>query len=233
MSSESSKTNKIRSDNFFKEYLSGDVIDIGGGKDPVTRYAEVFDLKDGYDAQNILNYKERYSYDCVYSSHCLEHMKNIPEALSQWWSLVKTNGYMIIVVPHEDLYEQGIWPSIFNIDHKATFRLNTKKTWSPISFDLLALSKTLPHSLILDAQIQDLSYDYNLSKKRFNFFARKIHKWQYSANKFKQFIGVKTYAFLYKKYYTKTANTTGLPIDQTKFGALAQIQIIIKKQIEK
>ena len=60
------------------------------------------------DAQHILDYKKKESYDCVNSSHCLEHMKDVPSALSQWWGLVKPGGYLVTVVPHEDLYEQGI-----------------------------------------------------------------------------------------------------------------------------
>jgi len=106
---ESSKTNQVRSEEFFNTYLKGKVIDIGGGSDTVTENAEVFDLEHG-DAQHILRYKDKESYDCVYSSHCLEHMKDVPLALSKWWELLKPEGYMIIVVPHEDLYEQKIWP---------------------------------------------------------------------------------------------------------------------------
>jgi hypothetical protein len=42
-----------------------------------------------------------------------------PEAaLRQWWALVRPGGYLVVVVPHEDLYEQGMWPSAFNSDHK-------------------------------------------------------------------------------------------------------------------
>ena len=50
---ESSKTNQVRKEEFFLNYLQGYVIDIGGGNDPVVEHAEVFDLKDG-DAQHIL-----------------------------------------------------------------------------------------------------------------------------------------------------------------------------------
>ena len=39
--------------------------------------------------------------------------------------------------------------------------------------------------------------------------------------------------FYTRNIIQKLLTLTGLPIDQTKFGALAQIQIIIKKQIEK
>ena len=77
---ESSKTNQVRTEEFFNTYLTGKVIDIGGGSDKVTENTEVFDLEHG-DAQHILKYKDKESYDCVYSSHCLEHMKDVPLAL--------------------------------------------------------------------------------------------------------------------------------------------------------
>ena len=63
------------------------------------------------------------AYDAVCSSHCLEHMRDVPAALTQWWALVRKGGYLVLVVPDEDLYEQGGWPSLFNSDHKATFRI--------------------------------------------------------------------------------------------------------------
>jgi hypothetical protein len=62
-------------------------------------------------------------------------MANPESALSQWWSLVKPGGYLIVVVPHEDLYEQGIWPSRFNSDHKATFQLGAVSKFSPVLLD--------------------------------------------------------------------------------------------------
>ncbi len=112
MSDESAKTKSLRGNDFYNKYSSGKVIDIGGGNDAVIKYAEVFDLEDG-DAQYISKYKNKEVYDCVYSSHCLEHMVDVPNAILQWWQLVKQNGYMIIVVPDEDLYEQKCWPPIF------------------------------------------------------------------------------------------------------------------------
>ena len=113
---QATKTQSYRSKKFIDTYFKGKIIDIGGGGDPLFENVEVFDLQNG-DAQFILRYREKESYDCVNSSHCLEHMKDVPAALSQWWELVKPGGYMVIVVPHEDLYEQKIWPSLFNQNH--------------------------------------------------------------------------------------------------------------------
>ena len=225
---ESSKTNQIRPEEFFNTYLKGKVIDIGGGSDAVTENAEVFDLEHG-DAQHILKYKHKESYDCVYSSHCLEHMQDVPLALSKWWKLVKPEGYMIIVVPQEDLYEQKIWPSVFADEHLATFRLQTEKSWSPASYDIFDLAQNLPNSSIISAELQDLNYDYSLLGKRLGKGARKIYKWRKSKNKIKRFISESIYDLLHDNYWVNSNNKSGIPIDQTAWNALAQIQIVIKK----
>ena len=228
---ESSKTNQIRSKEFFNTYFNGKVIDIGGGNDAVTKNAEVFDFEQG-DAQHILDFREKESYDCVNSSHCLEHMKDVPSALSQWWELVKPGGYMVIVVPHEDLYEQKIWPSVFATEshgHVATFRLKNKNTWSPVSYDIFELASNLTNAKIIDSEIQDLNYDYSLLGKRLTPIGRKIYKWRRSKNSIKRQISELVYDFFHDIFWVKSKRKTGKPIDQTTWNALAQIQIVIKK----
>ncbi len=229
MGDETRKTNQVRGQNFINQYFKGNVIDIGGGQDPVTPSAKVFDLKDG-DAQHILKYEASESYDCVNSSHCLEHMKNVPEALSGWWELVKKNGYMVITVPHEDLYEQKIWPSMFNNDHKSTFRLNQKDTWSNVSYDLQVLCDSLNSAVIVNCCIQDEGYDYNLQYKKIPLKFKRIYQWQFSKNTLKKKFGRFIYQFLYNQYYLNSCYKVGSPIDQTSGGALAQIQIVLQKK---
>src|SRR3954464_6712780 len=80
--------------------LKGRILDIGAGRDPVTPDAVGFDLADG-DANEITKF-EPASFDCVYSSHCLEHMRNPPASLRNWWSLVKPGGHLFLIVPDED-----------------------------------------------------------------------------------------------------------------------------------
>jgi len=230
MSEESTKTKLVRSKKFIETYFNGKVLDIGGGNDPVVKHAEIFDLIHG-DAQIILNYKDKESYDCINSSHCLEHMKNIPEAFLQWWTLVKPGGYMVTVVPDEDLYEQGIWPSIFNNDHKATFRLNKKNTWSPVSYDIHNLVADLPKVLLISAEVQDKNYDYLLQGKKLLWFSRKVYKWKRAENLIKRFVSNIFYNFLYKKFWIKSVSILGSPVDQTGGNALAQIQIVLRKKI--
>lgn len=44
------------------------------------------------------------SFDCVYSSHLLEHIEDYKAALKEWWRLVRPGGYLCLYLPHRDLY---------------------------------------------------------------------------------------------------------------------------------
>jgi SAM-dependent methyltransferase len=137
--------------------LKGEGIDIGCGSDPVTPNVRKFDKEDG-DANEITKYvKDRF--DFVYASHCLEHMHRPREALLEWWKLVKPGGNLFFIVPDEDLYEQGIFPSRFNPDHKATFTLSKKQSWSPASINVLDLAHSLPGGKLVSLELQDAGYD--------------------------------------------------------------------------
>ena len=79
--------------------------------------------------------------------------------LADWWKLVKPGGYLFFTVPDEDLYEQGVYPSSFNPDHKATFTISKSKSWSPCSINVLDLALTLPDAQIVKLELQDQGYD--------------------------------------------------------------------------
>lgn len=64
------------------------------------------------------------SMDFVYSSHLLEHMEDPGKALKEWWRLAKMGGYMVLYLPHEDLYPKVGEPGA-NHDHK--HNLNEEK----------------------------------------------------------------------------------------------------------
>jgi SAM-dependent methyltransferase len=223
---ETQKTNKIRGKYFFDQYLNGRVIDIGAGADLVCSWAERFDIEDG-DANYITKYRESGSYDSVHSSHCLEHMYNPKEALEEWWKLVKPGGYLVIIVPDEDLYEQGIWPSRFNTDHKNTFTLKTGLSWSPVSHNIEVLIKSLPEAEIISAVIHDQHYDYDLQfnsgmligkePRLIRFFRRNLIKI------------LPRSCFQLKKLQEYPFRHFNVPFDQTSRNALAQIQVVAKK----
>lgn len=169
MSHETKKANlRRRNDPLFKKVFSGAGIDIGCGDDPLMVNGQFpqlmsikrFDVEDG-NAQNISLYEDS-KYDFVYSSHCLEHLLDPGKALFQWAALVKDAGYLIIVVPDEDLYEQGVFPSRFNKQHRFTFTINKYQSWSPASINMSDLiAKLLPTWKVLKMKVEDVDYDYS------------------------------------------------------------------------
>lgn len=223
---EASKTQQVRGTGFSEKYLAGTVLDIGCGRDLVVSHAQPFDRQDG-DANRITDFLKGTQYDCVHSSHCLEHMTNVPAALALWWSLVKPGGYLVLVVPHEDLYEQGIWPSIFNDDHKATFRLKTGRTWSPVSYDVNELVADLSGAEIVGIEVQDQSYDHKLQRHGITTMGRAVLR--VSRARRRLMCRVHLDFSKLERLIERLEWRLGMPIDQTEGAALAQIQAVVRK----
>lgn len=172
MGDETRKANRRRAnDPLFARVFHGLGIDIGCGGDRLGRdglfpgiaSCEGFDLSDG-DAQDILRYKAASSFDFVYSSHCLEHIPDPARALQSWFALLRPSGYLILVVPDEDLYEQGNWPSRFNSDHKWTFTIHKARSWSPRSINLVDLvTNSLSGFSFIRISLVDDGYDYSIT----------------------------------------------------------------------
>lgn len=137
---------RVHDSRFATRYFVGAGLDVGGGGDSLALFVELFPLIKNVviydaaqgDAQKLANV-ERESFDFLFSSHCLEHMRDATEALENWIRVVRRGGHLIISVPDEDLYEQGVWPSTFNADHKITFTICKKTSWSPVSVNLCDL----------------------------------------------------------------------------------------------
>lgn len=220
---ESSKTRKLRPPRFSEDFLGGRVIDIGAGDDLVCSGAECFDLEQG-DANTITMHREALAYDAVHSSHCLEHMKSPPLALLEWWALVKPGGFLVVVVPEENLYEQRHWPSLFNGDHKWTFRIGNSGSWSPRSIELTGLFAALPECEVLSVDLHDSCYDRSLQDdgthrappvtvSRILILLARLGQ-----------AGLALQKPLFRILYS-----LGYAVDQTIGGALAQIQVVARK----
>jgi SAM-dependent methyltransferase len=131
---------------FASRWFVGVGLDIGGGTDSLGLYVELFPLitkvivydEPQGDAQFLDNVADN-SFDFVYSSHCLEHLNDPYEAMRNWIRVVKPGGHLIVDVPDEDLYEQGIWPSRFNNGHKTSWTIDKEESWSPVSVNVLDL----------------------------------------------------------------------------------------------
>lgn len=137
---------RLADSRFATRYFKGFGLDVGGGSDTLAAFSEFFPLARGitpYDMPNgdaqLLANVEDDSFDFLYSSHCLEHLRDPAQALSNWIRVVKPGGYLTVQVPDEDLYEQGHWPSRYNSDHKLTFTIRKAKSWSPVSVNVLDL----------------------------------------------------------------------------------------------
>ena len=117
-------------------------MDIGYGGDPITGDCDVWDIEHG-DAHYMSGIPDDV-YDFVYSSHTLEHMENPALALKNWWRIVKPGGYLILYVPHRDLYEKSkTLPSRWNPDHKHYF--HPEEEDPPVTLSLRQLiSQFLP-----------------------------------------------------------------------------------------
>lgn len=108
---------------FYKQYMSGRGLDIGflgylDGVVPILPDAIGVDLNyPGYDGKT-LPFPDN-SQDYVFSSHVLEHIPDYTWNLRDWYRVVKPGGHIVIVVPHQHLYEKKQdLPSNWNRDHK-------------------------------------------------------------------------------------------------------------------
>ncbi len=160
---------RIQDPYFMNRYFVGNGVDIGGLPDPLVIYKGLFpklesvltwDWDQG-DAQ-FMESVEDETYDFVHSSHCLEHLVDPVEGLENWLRILKPGGYLIVMIPEEDLYEQGIFPSTFNKDHKWTYSINKQKSWSPSAKNLIIMIQELGEGAeLVKLQKLDIYNNYN------------------------------------------------------------------------
>lgn len=161
---------RLRHPGFTTRYFRGRVIDIGGAPDPLAIYSEFFPLvreivtwdRDDGDAQFMAAVPDE-AFDCVHSSHCLEHLEDPIEGLTNWFRILKPEGYLVVTVPDEDLYEQGVELFDFNKDHKWTFTVHKFESWSPRSLNVIDLLRALgPSAQVHEIRLEDSGYRYGL-----------------------------------------------------------------------
>ncbi|MDO8493153.1 MAG: class I SAM-dependent methyltransferase [bacterium] len=165
---ETSKCRKIRESNGdFNKYLRGSGIDIGAGDDPLVipnGIVTPWDKNSG-DAEVMSGVSDN-SYDFVYSSHCLEHMRSVPRALQNWARILRPDGFLYIVIPDYILYEKMRWPSLFNPDHKQSFSpiitrdMTGRENHHHLEQDLAPILNSLAFRII-ERRVEDYGFDYN------------------------------------------------------------------------
>jgi ubiquinone/menaquinone biosynthesis C-methylase UbiE len=156
--------------NHFNLYLKGKGIDIGCGTDKLIVQegsVDAWDLSNG-DAMLIDGVADE-SYDFVYSSHCLEHLKDVEVSLLNWIRIIKKGGYLYFVVPEYVLYEKMMWPPIFNLDHKQTFSYyitsdQVKRKNHYHYTDVAKILKNLGMEVLI-TELEDKNFNYNNGNK--------------------------------------------------------------------
>jgi SAM-dependent methyltransferase len=158
---EARKTYAAKLDNgFIDKYLSGlAILDIGykgyeNNVVPIVPQAIGIDVDyPGYDGHR-LPFPDK-SQDAVFSSHCLEHIDDAPAAIGEWFRVLKINGFLVLSVPHQHLYERKSGPpSIWNPDHR--------RFYTPASL-LIELEKALEPNTYRIRHLVDNDTDYNYS----------------------------------------------------------------------
>ncbi len=165
-------TRRLADPNYVRKYFVGEGIDIGGRPDPLMLYMELFpliksvrtwDWQDG-DAE-LMQGVDDATYDFVFASHCLEHLRDPNVGLNNWFRILKPSGHLVVTVPEEDLYEQGLFPSTFNRDHKSTWTVYKTRSWSDLSINVIDLLRTLGDAAdIRKIEVIDASYRYDLPR---------------------------------------------------------------------
>jgi SAM-dependent methyltransferase len=163
---------RLRDSNFLRRYFVGRGIDVGGQPDPLSLYSEFFplmtdvkiwDLDDG-DAQFLESIGDD-TLDFVHSSHCLEHLHDPIEGLRNWLRVIKPGGYIVATIPDEDLYEQGVFPSTFNRNHKCTFTMHKAKSWSSRSINVFdMLIQVGPQARVEKVELLTQSFRFELPR---------------------------------------------------------------------
>jgi SAM-dependent methyltransferase len=148
-------------DGFIEKYLSGmAILDIGykGYENdivPIVPQAVGVDVDyPGYDGRSLPFPVE--SQDAVFSSHCLEHVDDARVTISEWFRVLKTDGFLVICVPHQHLYERKPNPpSRWNPDHRrfytpATLLIDIENALEPNTYRIRHLADN------------DADYDYSI-----------------------------------------------------------------------
>lgn len=117
---------RLRDPLFHQRIFKGDILDVGAGEDGFAKYAYMFpgvthvrewQHSDG-DGMTLPGLGG--GYNCVVSSHCLEHLADPYIALTRWIEVLAPGGYIVATVPDFEMYEHHQWPSQNN-EHTHAF----------------------------------------------------------------------------------------------------------------
>ncbi|MBM3315166.1 class I SAM-dependent methyltransferase [candidate division WOR-3 bacterium] len=145
------ETSKARArrlrEGFFDSYCTGSGLDVGFGGDLLASNCRPWDFEHG-DAQYLAGVGD-HTFDFVYSSHTLEHLPDPATALRNWWRVLKPGGFLLLYVPHRDLFEKKqTLPSRWNREHLRFFLPDRDEPPDTVGVRAL-LSRALPDAEVV------------------------------------------------------------------------------------
>lgn len=122
MNGEVSKAHARRvREGWYEKFCPADAIgiDIGCQHDPIHPGYRKYDIIFGDGDATFMEGVPDDSYEVVHASHILEHLDDPITALRNWWRILKPGGHLIVLVPHQHLYERKeMPPSNWNHEHR-------------------------------------------------------------------------------------------------------------------
>ncbi len=163
-----------RSNNrLFTNVFKGDGLHISPGNDPLKKshyplctnisFANSADSK--IETDTLSEQIGTKQYDFVYTTNLVTYEDEPINVINHWLNFVTSKGHLVFVVPDEDLYEQGNYPSIFNNSHKKTFSIYKQLSWSGRHYNLLDIIQKLNNVTCRKIELIDSNYDYSLYGK--------------------------------------------------------------------
>jgi SAM-dependent methyltransferase len=160
-----------------EEYLQGSVMDIGCGDDTVILGAFGVDgrvspcvshVTDNlYDLPSQLpNLVE--TFDCVFSSHTLEHLPDAYRCVSEWSQFVKPGGYFILYLPEGGAYDNYSNPEHFHDTTYTQFTFWFRRAFCGEALTFTGLLYAAPKFILSESglDVGENSYSFYLVAKK-------------------------------------------------------------------
>lgn len=141
---------------WFEKYAPWDRpgLDIGPDRDPLNHTFRRWNFEKDGDATYLTGVPSE-TFDTVYASHVLEHLKDPIEGLKNWYRVLRPGGHLIVCLPDRDRYEKRTkLPSRWNPDHKTFWLLD--KAEPPCTRSLVqTLKDAIPEGEIVSLTVLD------------------------------------------------------------------------------
>jgi len=160
-----------------QNYLQGSVMDIGCGDEAVVPSAFGVDgrvfpcvshVTDNlYDLPSQLpNLVE--TFDCVFSSHTLEHLPDAYRCVSEWSQFVKPGGYFILYLPEGGAYDNYSNPEHFHDTTYTQFTFWFRRAFCGEALTFTGLLYAAPKFILSESglDVGENSYSFYLVAKK-------------------------------------------------------------------